>query len=621
MISLPGLKYSYLRMQLLAVSVLMLLAGIGAVAQVNPLPGSVLNYNQVMLEHPANSKATLYKLQLADDSSFNHPVKEVRDSINATIISGLQFGKHYWWRYCNLTGSEYSQWQGPYNFSIAPDPYNINQSIRLHVLQNDSLRHAGGLIFVDEFHCVFDRDGNLVWFMPPVKTGFRKDAETFDMSITRAGTVTVITGENGIELDRDGNTLWMTPFEKNDSVLNAFGTFYNHDFKRLPDNHYMIIARQMEWKKIPEDYDIYKVPFYLDTATWRQVILADGKPAYTQASGFFIRKEATGLYLLINLGEIVEYDKKDSVIWQWRAADYLDMEDILPHGGNLLSGIREQEPRLNGFCTDSQNQYVYASFRNLDRVIKIEKSTGKVVHSWGTKKPSGEAMEGNGFFHKQHAPILDDSDRIIVFNNGDMNAEKEPSSIVVFSQPAATQASKVLWQFNCWFDSVMLKNKSSRAGSIDILPNKNLMVSMGGVARVFEVTLDKKVVWSALLEKKSEPDARWFPRPVYRTHFSSSLYPCYFTIQANADTIKSSRKDFLLVINNAGTERDSYDISVNSSSKHFNGKLVSGNVNSRNRVKIKIAPLSKPRHCELMEVSVQSHNNPDFVRKATVVIE
>lgn len=350
--------------------------------QVKPLPGTELNYNQVMLEHPVNAAATEYIIQVAEDSSFARPLIVVRDSLNATMVSNLEFGRSYLWRYCSIVKNKPAAWYGPYLFKILPGPY---RDVRVHVLQNDSINNAGGLVLVDEFHCIYDREGKLVWFMPEVKSGFRKDAETYDMRLTAAGTITVLTGENGVELDLSGKMLWMTPFAKNDSVLSQMGTFYNHELRRLPNNNYMVIGRKLKWKKIPGDYDIYKVPFYLDTSTWHSVILPDGKPAFVQLAGFFLRKEADGIYMLINMADIIEYDKDDSVEWRWEADDYLSAEDILPNGANLLSGIRAQEPRLNGFCVDAADKFVYASFRNLDRVIKIDKASGKVVYSWGIK--------------------------------------------------------------------------------------------------------------------------------------------------------------------------------------------------------------------------------------------
>ena len=259
-------------------------------AQLSPLPGAELNYNQVLLEHPASRMASAYIAQITDitDSAFARPLQEIQDSFNATIVSDLEFGKSYLWRYRSVINGMPQPWMGPYNFTILPDPYQINRDMRVHVLQNDSLNNAAGLILVDEFHCIFNRGGNLVWFMPEVKSGFRKGAETFDLSISPAGTITVLTAENGVELNLTGQILWMTPFKGKDTLFTQLGTFYNHDFKRLPDNDYMVIGRQFKWKKIPEDYDIYKIPLLPGYCNLAFRGIGRWKTGVVHAAGFFL---------------------------------------------------------------------------------------------------------------------------------------------------------------------------------------------------------------------------------------------------------------------------------------------------------------------------------------------
>ncbi len=416
-----------------------------ASGQVKPLPGAELNYNQIMLEHPVIRGSSAYIMQVIYDStgsSFNRPLLVLQDSFNASVVSGLSFGKSYLWRYRSISNNAASEWMGPYSFSILPDPYLIHQKLRLHIVQNDSSCSSGGLIIVDGFHCIFDRSGDLVWFLPPTKMPFGGLPETEDLNVTRAGTITALGNENGFEVDLTGRLIWKTPFKTKSKPLIPFGDFYNHDLKRLPNNHYMVIGRDNRWKKLPDEYNITKIPYLGDSTNWHPIQFDDGTSATEMARGYYLRKDSGGYDLLLNMGDIVEYDKNDTVVWRWSANDYLKTEDIFPKNEHLNPGIKDQDPHLNGFSVDAKNEYVYASFRKLDRIVKIEKKTGKVIYSWGAKMSSGEAKDGANFFHKQHAPVIANNGNIVLFNNADMTNHVEPSGVVEFSQPSTDNPSK-----------------------------------------------------------------------------------------------------------------------------------------------------------------------------------
>lgn len=620
-VKLKAVHSDFLTMRFPGIFLFIFLPTLVAHAQINPPNGAQLNFNQIMLEHPAEKAVSAYIIQVSKTQDFSTAVLEVQDSFSATVVSNLAFRQDYFWRYCSIVNGRRTAWSKTYSFSILPEPYGVNSKIRMRVLQDNLPAGAGGLVAVDEFRCIFNRKGELVWFMPIVDTGFRKGAGTYDLNVTRAGTLTLLSAENGLELDLYSRVLWMTPFKARDTLFDQFGTFYNHDLKRLANNNYMVIGRHFFWKKIPEDYDIYKIPYYLDTATWHPVKMDDGKQALAMAAGFFLRKKEDGIYLLVNMADITEFDRKDSIVWHWESNNYIKDEDFLPKGANLRSGIRDQEPRLNGLSVDAGNKFVYASFRNLNRIVKIEKSTGKVVNSWGAKLPSGQALNGDGFFHQQHAPLIMDDGNMLVFNNADMDSVNEPSSVEIFSQGSEKEPARVLWKFDCRFVPQVIRNKSNRAGNVDVLPNGDFLVCMGGINRVFEVNRDKEVKWNALLEQRFANDSTWKPRPVYRTHYASSLYPCYFTVETDRDTVSSARTGFKLTISNAGSEADSYSISVSSSAKHYRLKKDSVKIAGRKKAQFNIQASGKPVKGERIEIAVTSDNNPDLERTLVVRCE
>jgi hypothetical protein len=237
--------------------------------------------------------------------------------------------------------------------------------------------------------------------------------------------------------------------------------------------------------------------------------------------------------------------------------------------------------------------------------------------AWGTNMKYRGIENGDGFFFKQHETALLRDGSIAVFNNNMARdnpdkADHHHSSVVIFTQPTDSINSRVIWKYECQFDSINIA--SHRGGGVDELKNGNLLVCMGTVNRIFEVTRDKRIVWSSIIEQRDQQDSIWVPVVLYRAHYTSSLYPCYFTTQTNLDTLNKKSASFQLRIFNDGTEDDSYQVSISSASgcyqKHFSTAILPG---SRS-VRFEIAPDKVPTTNDKIEISVKSKTNPDFKR-------
>ena len=586
-----------------------------AVAQILPEPGALLNYTQVMLEYEKIEGVTGYKIQVAEDTGtkvFEHPLIEQLDSTTATLITHLQFGKKYLWRYAGLTKGRLTKWKGPYSFEILDNPYR--DIYRVRVLKNDSANNVQGLICIDGVRGIVDRNGQSVLFMPQFKMGYRSGAAVDDIRLTKYGTITSIGGQNATETDLKGNTLWTTPLKPKVQAFVTFGDFYNHDFARLDNGHYMVIGSNYVWKKLPRDYGIEKLI--------QDSIEPKGAPVQPGViklkGGYILNIEDNDTLALMNMGWLCEYDKTDNLVWSWKPDSYIRDIDLFPKGQKLKFPINWQEPHLNSFRMDAKGEFIYMSFRNLSRVIKLDKKAEKVVNSWGNKMASGEARSGEGFFHHEHdANILADG-TLSVFNNGDTSSKDGFSSVVNFSQPSETdKESKVVWKFECNFDSTGVW-KSVRGGNADELKNHSFLVCMGAINRVFEVTRDKQVVWNALIEQNSNNDSGWVPKPLYRAHYTSSLYPCYFTAQTNRDSLSKTNSSFTIKVFNEGTENDSYSVAVLSASKAVNEKKGSAIIQPGRSANFSISPGTVPTTSEKIEVVVTSNTNPD--NKRTLIL-
>jgi hypothetical protein len=270
---------------------------------------------------------------------------------------------------------------------------------------------------------------------------------------------------------------------------------------------------------------------------------------------------------------------------------------------------------LNAFCADEINGYIYAGFRNVSRIIKIEKKTGKVIATWGAGM-----KDGDGFFSKQHDANLLRDGSIVVFSNGDREppvgiAPSQYSSVVNFTQPSDNRNSQMIWKFDCTFDSV--NYQSLRGGDVDELKNGNLLVCMGAVNRVFEITRSKKIVWSAVIQKKERRDEGWRRFPLNRAHYTSSLYPYYFTIQSDRDTISRDDNTFKLKIFNDGTEDDSYEIRIKSTTGNEK-TIITLLISSHSSMTFDIPTDSIPKENDKIMVNVRSRINSDLTRTLSI---
>jgi hypothetical protein len=561
------------------------------VGQIVPAPDARLNYTQIMFEHDRVKGASEYLIEVKqvddNDSTFLHPTVRHKDSSTATMLSNFEFGKKYMWRYTGLDNGKQLGWHGPYNFEISKNIHVNKDFYRTRVIYNDSSANAGGLIVMDMTHSIVDRDGNFVWYLPPDTEKVQQalaphslDVITDDMRMSPFGTITCIISGRAQEKDLKGKLLWQAPLM--DSVSDSSDTrhryHYHHCFQRLSSGNYMALDRD-------------SVYIHIDTG-----------------------------YVYIEDEIIREFDKNKNQVWSWSSEHYLDSIEIKKIiESKSDSGILDPTPggHLNAFYADEENGYVYAGFRNISRIIRIEKKTGKVVSEWG------EGMKnGDGFFSKQHGVNLLSDGSIVLFNNGGQDpaaGQEAPqhSSVVNFSQPSGRQNSQLIWKFDCTLDSV--NYHSRRGGNVDELKNGNLLVCMGTVNRIFEISRNKKIVWSAIIERKRRVDPSWQHFPLNRAHYTSSLYPYYFTIQSNTDTLYTNDKGCKLRIFNDGTEADSYSISINDlSGGIYKTPVTSPVIASHASLSLDIPTDGLAAKTGKIEVTVRSKTNTDLIRSVFV---
>ncbi len=200
---------------------------------------------------------------------------------------------------------------------------------------------------------------------------------------------------------------------------------------------------------------------------------------------------ANGHYLLLaqetatRSDYLQEVDRKGRVVWEWWPRDYL--EEHFPDRDR-----RYPDPtHVNSLFELEGNQWfdsgdgrfrpgnLLISASNLNTVFIIDKPTGKIVwkHSDGLDYQHEAQMIPKGTLGEG---------LIVVFNNGtkDRNAYRRTEIRAI--HPVT---GDVPWKFSeeTFFTTV--------AGTQQVLPNGNLLITSSEGGRVFEVTPDKQKLW------------------------------------------------------------------------------------------------------------------------------
>ena len=578
-------------------------------AQTLPAPGAKLNYTQVMFEYEQVKGVPLYIIQLAEDipgSSFERCLITQKDSSTATMISGLEFGKKYKWRYAGITGSGPLGWHGPYHFEIVEDTLLKLNPLSLKVSVNDSA-NQGGLIINDASYIIYDRMGRPVWYLPQ-RWQFKFNRLSNDpknpryklqqmdvlprcvyLSLNPYGTITYFSDSSIIESDLDGNKLWQKHFCSAPSEMGE--NAYNHAFMRMPNGHYITLGNEM----------VRRMPPHLDSL---------GQIKYPQ------KDTINGIaYASVEFGTVLEYDKKGDLVWSWNSEDYFDRYGSVPKDNMTL------QAHVNALSVDRNNEFVYVGFRNINRIVKVEKRTGQVVDSWGPHPGPGDSIAGatvpkhDLYIYRQHnADILDDG-TVLIYNNNDYPNTDSLPSVVIFSQRPESDG-QVVWKYYYELDTPT-RHIGRIGGSAQQLKNGNILVCTGTPNHIFEVTRDKKIVWQAVMKSNDNiPDVIYHYR-LCSAYNISSLYPCYFTFQTDRDTITKSSPKFNLRIFNEGSENDSYDVKLSSITGEVVAQFRSDTISPGRSVTM---PVTLPADSRKIEIAVSSKTNPDLLRKAEVVI-
>ncbi|MES2617238.1 MAG: Ig-like domain-containing protein [Bacteroidota bacterium] len=308
-------------------------------------------------------------------------------------------------------------------------------------------------------------------------------------------------GRGGIieEFDWDNNLLWQYKIF-NDSLCQ------HHDIRPLPNGNVLVLA----WHAISKNSAI----------------------AMGRDPNNFSSDEVWG-ERLIELKPIGTDSAE--IVWQWDLFDHIiqDKNSMLPN-----YGIVSQNPQLidfnyahdlntydwihaNSIDYNADLDQIVMSCHNVSEIWIIDHSTttgqakghtggnsgrgGDILYRWGNPEAYKKGGSLDRKLFRQHnanwiPPGYKDSGNIMIFNNG-WGRDTSYSSIDVIKPPLANGIynpslpylpSTLSWQYK---DSVPTRFFSQIISGAHRLSNGNTLICSGVQGRLFEVTLQKKIVW------------------------------------------------------------------------------------------------------------------------------
>ncbi|MDI1354196.1 MAG: aryl-sulfate sulfotransferase [bacterium] len=500
-----------------------------------PAQNSTVHYVHVYFEENFFKGTLEYELKIYSDSSAlrkDSAVVTLSNNYPAFRVHYLNWGKSYLWRVNNINKKNKRIHTGDvHTFSIVP---RVNSDffsdIRLDVRVNDTTKHLGGYIVIDYLRGIFDRSGRPVWLLPPIAGYVNTGTQIRDLEFTAENTLTFLSDNTPVELDLEGKVLWSLP---SPFVFGKDTITFHHDFKKTAQGTYFMLGNRSVYRKMLVNYteELKKLN--------RDVTYIKGEP-----------------YAKTDVAVLLELDQTGKVLWFWDSNNYLTDEDLnykkTPIGFPLVYA------HANALGVNDENTKAYIGFRDLSRIIKIDKQSKKVELSYGEKYPSGEAMFGDGLFRQQHDARVTKHNSIFILNNNGARKTASPSCIMELKDNVSAGDSVLLWKFDLDFDT-LTNGRSNSGGNITEMPNSNILLCAGQLNRFFEVTRKKEIVWDAFVYSLGKKDSIWQPMPNYRSSWIPELKMGH--ILTKVISVEKRRKNLLqveLTIYNVNDKEDSY---------------------------------------------------------------
>ena len=471
-------------------------------AQILPAEGSKLNYRIVGFSFPQGRSGSKYKIQIAEGNynntdSFKKKITRSFSGSNNKIIGEVpSFGKQYTW--CIVTDVKSVETKSQlHHFSTLMIPDVDSNVTRLRILKRAEA-YKDAFVFLDANRTLYDMNGNPVWFLPIVDGVVADNFPSYgDIKLTKQGTITFITNRKSghiYEINYNGDVLWKGP--NNGKVSGDTIEYYNHEFTRLSNGHYMVMGGEYVSLKLPAAPD----SFVLKSKESKGKIIWDDK--------------TRTFYQRVQFGTLIEYDSGGNIVWSWKSSGYFKGSDLYKQT-NKLGYFDIDDVHENSFYYDEKAKAIYVSYRNMSRIIKVKYPGGEILNIYGKLCDQGEPGYDNNLFHHQHSVRHTEEGYLSVYNNNNRHIGSLPTLLIMQEPVSAKDTLKKIWEYECTTDGIdtTLKDAPEFAGlgSLTELPDHSMLACMttDDYTRVFIVSRDKKTLWSAMPERRFPNQNHW----------------------------------------------------------------------------------------------------------------
>lgn len=243
---------------------------------------------------------------------------------------------------------------------------------------------------------------------------------------------------------------------------------------------------------------------------------------------------------------VVELDRTTGeVVWLWNTADHViqDEDPMLPNFGNVknnpqrldMAGISpydwpEEFFMINGMDYNADLDQIVVSLRKAGEIAIIDHSTtlaeaasssggnsgkgGDLLYRWGNPKNYDRGTEADQYLFYQHNPNWiqhgEHAGKIIMYNNGlnrpGVSYYERYSTVPIIALPAmsaggnyALGTDEPYWPLTPNEDYSKITTNhdfySNYTSAAKVLPNGNILISVGGDSEIFELKPNGAEVW------------------------------------------------------------------------------------------------------------------------------
>ena len=173
------------------------------------------------------------------------------------------------------------------------------------------------------------------------------------------------------------------------------------------------------------------------------------------------------------LGDLIfEVTPDGEIVKQWKSWEYFDpaTEIICP------LDHRMEWSHCNSVSVTPKGDWLL-SFRRISMLAEVSSRTGKLKWKWS-----------DGTVSHQHDAKYSSDKTITIFDNGVHRKGIEYSRVIEID----SKTRKIVWEYA---DDPPFAFYTVMGGSVDLLPNGNMLICETSKGQFFEVTRSKKVVW------------------------------------------------------------------------------------------------------------------------------